>query len=268
MVIIPQNTSFLTGDVVYEQPSRLGPRVQRHLQLVYVFTGRLRVEVDGQARELGPREATLLLPGHRELFEFSPGGGATRHGWTQAHDVAFEGAALRLLEGLPPVQPLSARLETLHGLALELWRRGDAPARALHEPLARAILQEPLYLAGRPAGDTAPLPPALLRARATMEARLAEPLDLAALARAAHLSKAQLLRLFRRHLGRTPMALLWELRVRRGLELLRATGLSVAEVAERSGFKTPYHFSRLVKQHTGLPPRAYRRREWQGGRDG
>jgi transcriptional regulator GlxA family with amidase domain len=49
-----------------------------------------------------------------------------------------------------------------------------------------------------------------------------------------------------------------------GLDLLTHTGLPVADVAARCGFKSVYHFSRKVRQHTGLPPTQLRRQRWEG----
>jgi AraC-like DNA-binding protein len=45
--------------------------------------------------------------------------------------------------------------------------------------------------------------------------------------------------------------------------MLRETGLSVSEAAYRSGFRNPFHFSRLVKAETGQTPTVYRERVWR-----
>jgi len=46
------------------------------------------------------------------------------------------------------------------------------------------------------------------------------------------------------------------------VDLLANTGLPVGEVARRSGFRSVYHFSRRVKQATGMAPTELRRRGW------
>ncbi len=71
-----------------------------------------------------------------------------------------------------------------------------------------------------------------------------------------------LVRSFRAAEGRPPMAYVWERRVALAADLLAGTGLPVAAVAERCGFKTVHHFSRRVKAATGLPPAALRRARW------
>jgi transcriptional regulator GlxA family with amidase domain len=58
------------------------------------------------------------------------------------------------------------------------------------------------------------------------------------------------------------MAYLWQRRVATGVDLLANTGLPVGEIATRTGFKSVYHFSRRVKEHTGAPPTEVRRSSW------
>ena len=58
------------------------------------------------------------------------------------------------------------------------------------------------------------------------------------------------------------MAHLWERRTALGADLLTHTGLPLKAVAERCGFRTTHHFSRRVRQATGLPPGALRRERW------
>ena len=70
-----------------------------------------------------------------------------------------------------------------------------------------------------------PVPAArhLLRAKDLIDARYAEPLDVAELARAAHLSTAHFSREFRRAFGETPHQYLLTRRMERAAALLRTT---------------------------------------------
>jgi transcriptional regulator GlxA family with amidase domain len=76
-----------------------------------------------------------------------------------------------------------------------------------------------------------------------------------------------LTRLFRRHMQTAPMRYLWHLRTRHGVELLGGTGLSIGEIATQVGFQSPFHFSRLVRNHYRDSPRRLRERLWSGQRD-
>lgn len=68
--------------------------------------------------------------------------------------------------------------------------------------------------------------------------------------------------MFRREVGVPPMTYLWRRRVAVGIDLLTNTGLPVGAIASRCGFKTVYHFSRRVKEATGMAPTELRRRRW------
>jgi AraC family transcriptional regulator of arabinose operon len=70
-------------------------------------------------------------------------------------------------------------------------------------------------------------------------------------------------RSFRAERGTTPMAYVWDRRVALAVDLLASTGLPLAAVAERCGFRTAHHFSRRVRQATGQPPGLLRRRFWE-----
>ena len=51
-------------------------------------------------------------------------------------------------------------------------------------------------------------------------------------------------------------------RLNRGIELLRSTDLSVAEIAEKVGFASANGFMLALKRETGETPKCFRRR-WQ-----
>jgi len=86
-----------------------------------------------------------------------------------------------------------------------------------------------------------------------------EPLKLADLASAAHLSPAHFSEIFREMIGMPPMKFLRRHRMRRAQSLLRMTDRSVADIAARVGYADPYHFSRAFRSETGLSPTGYRR---------
>jgi len=91
-----------------------------------------------------------------------------------------------------------------------------------------------------------------------LEDHLHEPLTVADLAAQAHLSPAQFHAVFKDATGRTPMAWLQDLRLERAARELLAEDDAIAAVAERCGFRNPFHFSRAFKGWTGRSPRAWR----------
>ncbi len=87
-----------------------------------------------------------------------------------------------------------------------------------------------------------------------------EPLSRQAIADAVGVHKDYLGRIFQQELGLSPWEYLTRFRVLRAKELLRASDLSVAEVATRVGFETPTYFSQVFHREVGCSPRAFRAR--------
>jgi AraC-like DNA-binding protein len=105
-----------------------------------------------------------------------------------------------------------------------------------------------------------PVPPArhLLRAKDLADARYRDPLDVPALARAAHLSPAHFSREFRRTFGETPHRYLLMRRLERAAALLRNTDRSVAEICVRVGLRSVGSFTTSFGRAFGVSPTAYR----------
>jgi len=100
----------------------------------------------------------------------------------------------------------------------------------------------------------------LLRARDAMDRTYAQPLDVPALARIAHVSEAHFSRSFRATFGETPHRYLQRRRVERAMFLLRETDRSVTEICFDVGFTSLGTFSRTYNEIVGQTPTAYRDR--------
>jgi AraC-like DNA-binding protein len=105
-----------------------------------------------------------------------------------------------------------------------------------------------------------PVPPArhLLRARDLADARYREPLDVATLARAAHVSPAHFTREFRRAFGETPHRYLLTRRLERAAALLRNTDRTVADICLTVGLTSVGSFTTSFGKLYGMSPTAYR----------
>ena len=261
--IWPESAVF--GVVTYAPGAGFGPRVQADVQLVVADAGSIRLESDGQALRLEPGEVVCQWPGAAENWRFDAEK-TTTHRWvalTFPPDPATGTVLAGWAAAAPRTRPESPALAALLAAGTSLRGDASAGAAAARRRLAAACLRGFLE-AGAPApgkGDPAGgvrLPPPLRAMQGHIAVHAAEPLALADLAAAAHVTPSHLVRLSREHLGITPVALLWETRVRRGLDLLKNTGLSVSEIADQAGFASAFHFSRRVKQATGKPPRELR----------
>jgi len=89
--------------------------------------------------------------------------------------------------------------------------------------------------------------------------RLAEPLDVAAMARHASVSPRTFARRFREETGTTPLQWLLSRRVVEARRLLEETDLPVEEVAWRVGFATPASLREHFRRAMETTPSAYRR---------
>ncbi len=98
------------------------------------------------------------------------------------------------------------------------------------------------------------------RALLVMERRLAEPLRMEEVALAAGTTPRHLSRLFTSELGRSPAAVLADLRLAQALHLVDDTRTGLAQVAASCGYTDASHLSRRFRTAFGCTPGERRRR--------
>ena len=98
----------------------------------------------------------------------------------------------------------------------------------------------------------------LRRVRDRIDREYAQPLDVEALARGAHMSAGHLSREFRRAYGEAPYSYLMTRRIERAMALLRRGDLSVTDVCFAVGCSSLGTFSTRFTELVGMPPSAYR----------
>src|SRR5215510_6456422 len=100
----------------------------------------------------------------------------------------------------------------------------------------------------------------LRRVRDRIDREYAQPLDVEALARGAHMSAGHLSRQFRLAYGEPPYAYLMTRRIERAMALLRRGDLSVTDVCFAVGCSSLGTFSTRFTELVGVPPSTYRAR--------
>jgi AraC-like DNA-binding protein len=99
----------------------------------------------------------------------------------------------------------------------------------------------------------------LRRVRDRIDREYAQPLDVEALARGAHMSAGHLSRQFKQAFGESPYSYLMTRRIERAMALLRRGDMSVTEVCFAVGCSSLGTFSTRFTELVGMPPSAYRR---------
>jgi AraC-like DNA-binding protein len=99
----------------------------------------------------------------------------------------------------------------------------------------------------------------LRRVRDRIDREYAQPLDVEALARDAHMSAGHFSRQFRLAYGESPYGYVMTRRIERAMALLRRGDLGVTEVCFAVGCSSLGTFSSRFTELVGVPPSTYRR---------
>ncbi len=83
-------------------------------------------------------------------------------------------------------------------------------------------------------------------------------IDIQSIASELSVSVRSLNRHFREALSTTPMEYIQQKRLEHAEELLKTSNLSIADIANLSGFQDPQHFARRFRKSFGVSPRQYR----------
>ena len=218
--------------------------------------------IQGTTEQTGPGHLYLINPD--EIHDGAPGGGGYRYRMiypdTELLRDIIEDVTGRAFHGTPcfpkflPHDPqMAAAFQIAH-------RRLETKSGALEADEGMFSVLAALF--GRH-GSAIILPVETREKRAVHTARdyltdnYESDIGLEELASIAGLSRAHLIRAFRKEFHITPHAYLTDVRIRRARRLLRA-GEMPAEVAVLCGFADQAHFTRHFKARTGVTPGQFR----------
>jgi len=251
---IPPTVKFYFGSE-YMQCGRI--YVPDYVSRISVFTitaGDASIETDGQVIGLSAGQ-TVLIDANRSYVYMAKPDKAHLVYWAESEPLPGRPAAPhhgRVFKTTPRIEAL---IELGLGAAPRTYRAytdvGSYLGHALLLECAKAAAREPL-----PSQPGRAIPQLERALRADLRRDWTAP----DMADAISLSQRTLTRRLRSEAGLSATALLWKIRVRQGVSLLTRSDLNGGDVAELCGFKSAYHFSRRIKQATGMSPTALR--EW------
>lgn len=223
-------------------------------ELQYIASGGVELEFGGGRFVLGGGSCWVSLPGGE--YHYGPGAG---YGSWEHRYVVFSGERVRRWDGLGliPGQPCAvpAGLDFAGGLdrVMSLQRRG------LELDMFEAgNLLENLFIKLRRAREAEGEPGWLQEVMAALNNESCASPDYGRLSARYGMSQRSFFRNFKRACGVTPHEYHLRTKVRRAMELLENTSLSIKETAERLGYLDVYYFSRQFKQFAGVSPGEFR----------
>ncbi|MCX5058862.1 MULTISPECIES: AraC family transcriptional regulator [unclassified Streptomyces] len=225
-------------------------RLPRLWQLhLYGYSGTL--EFGGFRHPIRPGHVSLVPPGAEVHFHYDTS--PSQHLYAHFR-LPGEGERHRV----PVMQdagPDAAMLTTL--LRQTVAAGPQSPARAAAE--LWTVLWRTTGLAGASGNHEGSRHPALRTAMVHIEQRLADPLNVPDIARAAGISHTHLTRLFREDTGLTVVGYIRRRRVERARHLLIASTLAIPAIAATVGIPDLQAFNKTCRKELGASPRAVRR---------
>lgn len=100
----------------------------------------------------------------------------------------------------------------------------------------------------------------IAKAKFLIQESFENSLDMQTLARQLPMGYSTFRKQFKIMVGESPNQYHQRLRVERAKELLGSTVLNINEIADKTGFESIYHFSKLFKTKTGVSPSEYRKK--------
>lgn len=233
--------------------------------------------VMGSRRQASPIPIADLLPQPPwqgiPVCRFDGGGGECTSvvcGYLKCEDLLFNS----FLQRLPPVFRVRPRegagAQLFHACvryALDEGTRKRLGHDTLLSRLPELLFVEALRLyaeqvaAGKTGWLAALNDPVASRALALLHSEPAYRWTTEELARRAVTSRSVLDERFRRLLGRSPIRYLTEWRMQMAADLLRATPMKLAAIAEKCGYSSEEAFSRAYVRHLGISPARWREKE-------
>lgn len=249
LVILPRNTSF----------SLEGVEASTHPDASRTVEGEIRNATPGAVRRFvagTEGDQLILICGYfHALYGQSIG--------------LFEALNVPIVERFSDEDHLDQKLkETINELVAQEVGSGAMTAGLLKlvliSLLRRSLVSQQIWMERFPSLSD----PRISRAFTDMAARPSAAHTVLSLSKAAGLSRSTFMVRFAQTFGKSPMAVLRQLRMRHAAALLATQLLSIDQIARSAGYASRSTFSKAFRKEYGLDPTEYRRRHEIDGGDG
>lgn len=259
------------GEDTYEpgrtHPSRANVGV---FDVLFVTSGCLYMQENGQRWSLAENDTLILLPDAKH-GSFRPCTSTTHFFWLHMQTTGEWGEARRssaLAPVTPPdlyggvsfdiTVPKSQNLDNPETAAvlsqlIDLTQEVDSRARLREQELFQQLIG--LMQSGAPPRNRGEM--VAYEAQTYLAAHYREPISDARLSEALSYHAGYISRCFKKVHHVTPTAYLTQLRLNQAQRLLASSELPVENVAHAVGYSNVSYFSRLFKQHMGVPPSVF-----------
>ncbi|KKX30242.1 AraC family transcriptional regulator [Rhizobium sp. LC145] len=238
------------------------PHAHDTLSIGAIESGSQIATIRGARENSGPGDLYLINPG--EIHDGAPAGGGYRYRMIYPDMALFreilEEVTGRSFHGTPAFGRQILHDQPLADAFLKAHRMLEEGAGALETGQGMYMVLAAMF---QRHGSSIIVPvdtserSAIRRARDYLMENYASDIGLEELAAVAGLSRAHLIRAFRKEFHITPHAFLTDIRIRKARRMLGG-GAPPAEVALECGFADQPHFTRHFKARTGLTPGQYR----------
>ena len=228
--------------------------------LVYILNGAgYCLAKDGKTREVLPGDCLLVIPGLWHAYFPHE-----KTGWSQ-YWVLFDGYYARALleqgvfkqeESHFSVGMDYAVIEQYESMKLMVETNRIPPFRQLAAGLYR-LINLVWQLKDGPRGPA--FGHEMQKAEALIREKWNDELDYKKIAADLHMSYSHFRRRFKQATGYSPHNFQLSLRINKAKHLLDSSSFSIKQLADRTGFKDPYYFSRIFKEKTGVAPSKWHR---------
>ena len=238
-------------------------------ELLYASSGSVRLIASDGSQAFTLREGEgVFIPPLTISNVIAADGGASTHSvvfspdilWPDRESHVYAGAIEPLLSSSPlflSISPSGAvNIERAYSALTERQFCFELEARDLISSVMLTVLRE----MGESEYARASSNERMLRMMLFVKEHYQEPLRVGDIAGSAFISERECMRSFSRSLGISPLQFLLSYRLREAERLLREEGMNISEIAYRTGFESPSHFSSLFRRRHGITPTEYRKR--------